>query len=97
MAIALALMIASVASLAWLESQPRDAHTIAAIYPPWIGGDEAIDRVIGAGGAIVRLGIIGTVIVAHSDDPGLSDRLSASGAWAVIDPEALGGCLTREI
>ncbi len=94
---ALGLVLMSAAPMAWLESLPGDGHTLAAIYAPWIGADRAVNRAAQAGGAVVRLGLLGSIVVVHDETQGLSDRLSASGAWAVIDPQFLGGCLTQGI
>jgi hypothetical protein len=94
MTAAIALLAASVAPMAWIEAQPRDAGTVAAVYPPWFDADRTIRRAAEAGGAVVRFGAIGAIVVVHDDKPGLSDRLRASGAWFVLDPQFLGGCLS---
>jgi len=83
----------SVIAMATLQAQPRDGTQVAAVFPPWMDGEHALARVAQAGGLVVRRGIIDAIVVVHSDDPGLIDRLYAAGAWAVIDPATLGGCL----
>jgi ABC-type nitrate/sulfonate/bicarbonate transport system substrate-binding protein len=83
----------SVIAMATLQAQPRDGTQVAAVFSPWMDGEHAFARVAQAGGLVVRRGIIDAIVVVHSDDPGLIDRLYAAGAWAVIDPATLGGCL----
>jgi ABC-type nitrate/sulfonate/bicarbonate transport system substrate-binding protein len=90
---ALVLTAASVVAMAALQLRPRESTQVAAVFSPWTSGDYAIARVAQAGGLVVRRGIIDAIVVVQSDDPGLIDRLYAAGAWAVIDPAALGGCL----
>jgi ABC-type nitrate/sulfonate/bicarbonate transport system substrate-binding protein len=90
---AIVLTVASVAAMAALQMRPRAGTQVAAVFAPWTSGQHAIARVAQAGGLVVRRGIIDTIVVVQSDDPRLIDRLYAAGAWAVIDPAALGGCL----
>lgn len=91
-----ALMLpASVAPIAWLEAQPRDVHEVAAVFAPWVTGDEALARIVAAHALPVRAGVIGSILVVYSDRPKLAERLYAAGAWAVLDPVAFGGCLVR--
>ncbi|WP_407529567.1 hypothetical protein [Methylobacterium oryzisoli] len=45
-----------------------------------------------AGGAILRAGAAGNLLVARSDAPGFTLRLYAAGAWLVLDPILAGGC-----
>ena len=83
----------SVVSLAALQAQPRDPTQVAAVFPLWTTGERAVARVAQAHGLVVRRGIIDAIVVVQSDDPDLVDRLYSVGAWAVIDPDAWGGCL----
>jgi hypothetical protein len=86
------LSVASFVAMAALEVQPRDPTQVAAIFAPWTSGTRAITQVAQAGGLVVRRGAIDAIVVVHGDDPALIDRLYAVGAWAVIDPNAWGGC-----
>jgi hypothetical protein len=90
---AVLLTAVSVVAMAGLQAQPRDGTQVAAVFSPWSGGAHVFARVAQAGGLVVRRGVIDAIVVVQSDDPGLIDRLYAAGAWAVIDPAALGGCL----
>jgi ABC-type nitrate/sulfonate/bicarbonate transport system substrate-binding protein len=83
----------SVMSMAALQAQPRDRTQVAAVFSPWTSSEHAFAQVAQAGGLVVRRGIIDAIVVVHGDDPGLTDRLYAAGAWAVIDPTTFGGCL----
>lgn len=96
-AIAAFLMaLASLVAMAWLQSRPQPgAAEVAAIFPPWVEPERAFARAVAAGGMVVRQGALDTILVVHGEDAGLIDRLYAAGAWAVIDPVAFGGCLTR--
>lgn len=91
--LALAMAAASPLPLGWIEAQPRDGREVAAIFPPWMDANEAIARVARAGGAIVRVGLFHNILVAHGDDPTFADRIGKAGAWLIVDPVALGGCL----
>jgi hypothetical protein len=88
-----ALAVASVLAMAALQAQPRDGTQVAAVFPPWTSDGGAIARVAQAGGLVVRRGIVDAIVVVQSDQPGLIARLYAAGAWLVIDPATLGGCL----
>jgi hypothetical protein len=88
-----ALVVASVLAMAALQSHPRDGAQVAAVFAPWTDDGGAIARVAQAGGLVVRRGIVDAIIVVQSDQPGLIARLYAAGAWLVIDPATLGGCL----
>ena len=90
---AVALTAASIVAMAALQARPRDGTQVAAVFSPWTSGEHALARVAQAGGLVVRRGIVDAVVVVQGDDAGLIDRLYAAGAWAVIDPAALGGCL----
>jgi hypothetical protein len=79
--------------MAVLQAQPRDRTQVAAIFPPWTSGERAVTQVALAGGLVVRRGIIDAIVVVQGGDPDLIQRLYAAGAWAVIDPNAWGGCL----
>jgi hypothetical protein len=88
-----ALAVASVLAMAALQAHPRDGAQVAAVFSPWTDDGGAIARVAQAGGLVVRRGIVDTIVVVQSDQPGLIARLYAAGAWLVIDPGTLGGCL----
>jgi hypothetical protein len=82
--------------MAALQAQPRDPTRVAVVFPPWTDGERAMTQVAQAGGVIVRRGVIDAIVVTQGDDPDFSRRLYAAGAWAVIDPDAWGGCLAGQ-
>jgi len=86
----------SVVTMATLQAQPRDPTRVAAVFAPWTAGERAMTQVAQAGGVIVRRGVIDAIVVAEGDDPNFIRRLYAAGAWAVIDPDAWGGCLAGQ-
>ncbi len=92
---AVLMSLASLVPLAWLEARPRGFAEVAAIFPPWTHPERAFAGAIAAGGLIVRTGAFDWILVVHGEDAGIVARLYAAGAWAVIDPVAFGGCLTR--
>jgi hypothetical protein len=93
-ALGAAMILLSALPLLWLETRPRDVRNVAVLFAPWISGDAALARVVAAGGVVVRPGAWRSILVAKSDAGDLPKRLYAAGAWAVIDPAALGGCLS---
>jgi hypothetical protein len=91
--IALGLAAASVLSVGALQAVPHDGAQVAAIFSPWSDSAGVMARVAQADGLMVRRGLIDSIVVVQSNEPGLIGRLYASGAWLVIDPSVFGGCL----
>ena len=91
--IAAALAAASVVAVAALQGVPRDGAQVAAIFSPWMRSDRVMARVAQADALLVRRGLLDSIVVVQSDEPGLIRRLYAAGAWLVIDPTVFGGCL----
>jgi hypothetical protein len=96
-AMASAMTLASLLPVAWLEARPRDGTEVAIIFAPWLTRESAAALAIAAGGYLVREGALQSIIVARGEDRGFIERLYAMGAWAVIDPAAFGGCLSRRV
>jgi len=71
---------------------PDDAAGAAVLFPPGLSGSEIVYRLAAADARPVRSGAWGLWIVA-GDRPGLADRLRRAGAWLLLDPAALSGCL----
>ncbi len=72
-----------------------DAAVVAMVFPPWWSGSEALSAVAATHAAIIRTGIIPTILVIRpAADDGLA-LLYKAGALLAIDPLALGGCLAR--
>jgi hypothetical protein len=81
-----------------MASAPADPRAgTAIVFAPWTSQAEAFARVGAAGGALVRAGAFPFIAVAIADEPEAFDRaVRAAGAWALVDPRALGGCLAPE-
>lgn len=91
-ALALALFSASSIFAVTLASPPQGGQ-MAVIAPPWFDLGETAAIVVNAGGRMVEVGGFGNVLVAYSEDPGFSAALYRAGAWLVVDPARLRGCL----
>ncbi len=89
------LLLASLGGVGWLNLRPHSGAPVAALFPPWWDSARAEASVVAAGGTLLRLGAWSAVVVTASDDPEFAVRLRAAGAWLVLDPQALGGCLTE--
>ena len=85
--------LAGFVAVAALALSPPAAGPVAALFAPWLSGDEVLHRVAAADAAIVRWGALDSVVVVGSERPDLSNRLRAAGAWLVVDPVAIAGCL----
>jgi len=92
---ALLLLLASSLGTAWLELRPpaTAGAPIAAIFPPWWDADRTFAAAASAGSAIVRAGALGNIVVVAAEGDDLPRRLSEAGAWFLVNPIAVGGCL----
>lgn len=90
------LVVASLAPL-FAAQDVADAHsgTVAAVFPPAFTAEDSFGAAVRAGGRIVQDGGWANVILVRDDAPGLAGRLRREGAWLVLAPEGLGGCLIR--
>jgi hypothetical protein len=83
------LLAAPVASLA-----PREGETqFAVIASPWQGFGDMMALVADADGTIVDAGRLSNAVIAHSDNPDFVGAAYRAGAWLVLDPVLLRGCL----
>jgi hypothetical protein len=91
---AIALLIVSAVGILMAALSPSgDRGQYAVIAPPWYNFVQTAGLVATAGGDIVDFGAIADVVIAHSENPGFVRALYRAGAWLVIDPIALRGCL----
>jgi hypothetical protein len=73
---------------------PRAGQTQFAVFAASWHGLVATAEIVGAaGGALMDAGSLPNVVIAHSDDPAFVDALYRAGAWLVLDPVLLRGCL----
>ena len=74
---------------------PRDAaNGVAVVFAPWTAPDAALSRSVEAGGRFVRFGGLPFVAVVMPDDASYPSRILSTGAWLVVDPQALAACLS---
>lgn len=69
---------------------PRDASSIAAVFPPWWSPAQAAAAAASAG-QIAGAGR-GSIVIVTSPAPGLSDRLRRAGALLLLGPGLAGQC-----
>ncbi|TCH99657.1 hypothetical protein EJV46_02995 [Roseococcus sp. SYP-B2431] len=90
----LALLLFSLLAPVAVGLMPQDGQTqFAIIAAPWKGSDAMVALVAAADGTIVDAGGLPNVIFAHSDSPGFAAAAYRAGAWLVLDPVLLRGCL----
>lgn len=71
---------------------PPPSGPVAALFPPWWSTARAV--IAGAeAGPVIRIGGLGAVVVIAAGDDAARHRLRASGAWLLLDPQRIGGCL----
>jgi hypothetical protein len=88
------LLLSSTLGLLIIGSAPQAGQTqLAVVAAPWKSLVQTAEMIGAADGVIVEAGGLPNVIIAHSDDPGFVDALYRAGAWLVIDPILLRGCL----
>lgn len=87
-------MLCSFLAVAALSLQMRpDAEVVAALYPPWWSEQQVLLAAASADAAIVRLtSATGIVVVRPDQRQGLA-KLRGSGAWFLLDPQAVAACL----
>lgn len=78
-----------------LIAGPKDIDEgVAVVFPPWIDEATAMSRVGAAGGAVIRTGNVGFISVAMPQSPDFANDIRAAGAWLLLDPQVVGGCMT---
>jgi hypothetical protein len=88
------LLIASLGGVLVAALSPSgDRGQYAVVAPPWYNLTQAVGLVSSAGGDVVELGGFANVVIAHSENPQFVRALYRAGAWMVIDPLELKGCL----
>ncbi len=89
---ALLLTLVSVSAIA-VEGAPSDPHLVAALFPPWWTPSHVLRAGAGAGD-VLGFGGLPTVIVLHTDQPGLSARAMAQGALLTFARTRRGLCVS---
>lgn len=70
---------------------------VAIVFAPWTSFDEALISVANSGGRYIRPGAFDFIAIATAGDPTFVSRIRQQGAWALLDPQVLGGCLSERI
>ena len=87
-----ALAVGSMLAAAASSLGPPPGSPIAALYPPWWSASRSL-LAAAAGGMPVRFGATRFVVVVVPDTPDAARLLRQAGAWLLLDPKALGGCV----
>ncbi|CAN5367994.1 hypothetical protein BH10PSE18_BH10PSE18_39370 [soil metagenome] len=65
----------------------------AVVAPPWYSVNQTIALIQAADGRIVDTGDYANMAIVHSTKPDFVRALYGAGAWLVIDPLRLRGCI----
>ncbi|WP_158817857.1 hypothetical protein [Methylocapsa sp. S129] len=68
-----------------------DSASAAAVFPPWWSPARAFEAA-GAAGEVTRIGAFSSVLIVHSREPALAERLRKAGALLILDPVQLALC-----
>jgi hypothetical protein len=91
---AAALLVVSAVAILLAGFGPTGAGgQYALVAPPWFDLGRTMQLADAAGGEIVDVGGLTNVVIVHSGDPQAVRALYAAGAWLVLDPGRLRGCL----
>ena len=87
-----ALAAGSLLASGALALGPPASGPVAALFPPWWSATRALVAAASAG-TPVRFGAAAFVVVVMPDTQDAASRLRRAGAWVLLDPQALGGCI----
>jgi len=95
-ALLLAVGLAGLAAATLAPTGKGDQYAV--IAPPWYTMAQTIDLVRNTQGQIVEIGkpfriMPGTIVITHSARPDFVTAAYRAGAWLVIDPMRLRGCI----
>jgi hypothetical protein len=90
------LVVSSVGILVATLTPSADHGQYAVIAPPWYNLAQTVGLVGKAGGDLVDFGGLANVVIVHSANPSFVRALYRAGAWLVLDPVSLRGCLGFE-
>jgi hypothetical protein len=94
---ALALLIVSAIGIMAGSFSPTGHYgQYAVLAPPWYDFAQTVGLVDRAGGTIVGVTAMSALLIVHSDQHGFVRALYRAGAWLVVDPGRLRGCLGFE-
>jgi len=81
----------SLAAALGLALAPPAQGPVAALFPPWWNGAQSLLAASSAG-AVIRFGALPSIVIVQPAGDGGVTQLHRLGAWAVLDPQAFGGC-----
>ena len=91
---AIALLVASAGAIFMAAFSPSGGRgQYAVLAPPWYSRAQTLKLAVMAGGDVVDVGNLQNVVIVHSASPRFVAALYHSGAWLVVDPLELRGCL----
>jgi len=91
---AISLLVVSAAAIFMAALSPSgDRGQYAVLAPPWYTRAQTLKLAILAGGDVIDVGNLMNVVIVHSASPQFVAALYHSGAWLVVDPLELRGCL----
>jgi hypothetical protein len=94
---AAALLVASWIAIAELSLHVRaGTEVVAAAFPPWWSGEQALLAAASANALIVRTTAIPAVLVVRPASEDGMNRLYRAGAWLAIDPQAIAACFKTD-
>jgi hypothetical protein len=87
------LLAFSVLAAGWLQFRPLPGNgPLLGVFSPFQGAEAATAAALAAGARLVSASPLPFALVVQSDDPGFRERLSAAGAWLVLDATGRGLC-----
>ena len=87
------LVVSAVGIFVAALSPSANRGEYAVMAPPWYTLAQTVGLIARAGGDLVDVGRVTSVVIAHSASPRFVGALYRAGAWLVVDPVRLGGCL----
>ena len=93
---ATALLVAGWIVLAILSLQIRPGSTVVAVaFPPWWSTQQVFEAAASAKAAVVRATAVPTLLVVRPDDHDGLTQLHQTGAWFVMDAQAISACFGK--
>ncbi|MFC3230576.1 hypothetical protein ACFOGJ_25230 [Marinibaculum pumilum] len=75
-------------------SPAADARQVAAVFPPWFGMSDRMQRLAAVEAVALDEGAWGNIVLVSTATTEDRADLLAAGAWFLLDPRALRGCFT---
>ena len=76
--------------------EPARGPDVAVVFPPGWSGADAMRAAARAEVGVVRFGAWDNILITRRTSDDDIDRLREAGAWYILPPGALGGCLVGE-